>query len=622
MRFNPRNRSACICVALALPVLVFVSVTVFWHSRGSYRITGDEPHYLLIAESLVRDHDLRVENNYRTDTPVQEATGLDFSRPEHFIPHTQNQFSRHNIGLPIVMSVAYAVGGVLGVKIFMAIIAGLWPFLLYGILFDITSSRIWSVVFALSLAVGLPFTAAGNQVFPDLVAGLIILFVVWKILARLRSKDQNSSSLLFSGAVALLIAFLPWLHVRFGPPAVLLLIAYVISGGRSRWQGRLGQSLAPIAIVISSFVLLGIYHHIAFANIWGPYAGKDVTWQPQEILMILLGLHWDQSQGLFVQQPLFLLGLVGLPLAMKENLSAVIILALLYASVLVPSAMHTALYGGHSFYGRFWWPVLGLWIFPLAYTVRVLLTKARFLLILCVMSSIAFQAWLATKWITHDSFLVNRNLPLWASHSFLEGTKLPGYLPLFVDFNTYLKQPANYVVVAFGVLLMVTAASRRLGARRFLIPVWLAFFITAISVIIYIPPAPFGTWFFQACDLPSKFGTIEGFDRVVNDKEGQGIFTYGPYVKLKPGIYKVKLNYESARSIVAPGRFSVIYNQGNEVVGAELPADTNNGMCEQVFEVNDSQSLNSLFEFRVSYNGRGYLKVKSITLTPVSLAAG
>jgi len=620
MRLNLPFRSAYVGVVLALPLLVYVSVTVFWHSRGLYRITGDEPHYLLIAESLIRDHDLRVENNYLTDNPVQEAARLDFSRPEHLIPHTQNQFSRHNIGLPIVLAVPYAIGGVLGAKIFMAIIAGLWAFLLYGILLDITSSRVWSLAGALSLAVGLPFTVESNRIVPDLAAGLIILFITWKILRRLRTEQQTPSSLLTGYGLVLLIAFLPWLHIRFGPPAVLLLIAYVASARRISWQGRLRQSLVPIAIVVFSFVLLGIYQHLAFANIWGTYTAKDVTWQPREIFMIFLGLHWDQSQGLFIQQPLFLLGLIGLPLAIKENLPGTVLLGLLYVSILVPCSMHTALYGG-SFLGRFWWSVFGLWIFPFAYTMKMLLTKAYFLLGLCLVS-IAFQVWLATKWLTHDSFMFNGNVPLWASHSFLEGTIGPNYLPSFVNFNTYLKQPANYVAVAFTILLVGTAVFQTSAARRFWVPVWLPFVATAISIIIFIPPAPFSTWFFQARDLPAQFGKIEGSSRVVNDKEGRGIFTFGPYVKLKAGVYKVKLNYESAKSIVAPGRFSVIYDQGKEVVGAELPADITNGECEQVFEVNDSQSLNSLFEFRVSYNGHGYLKVKSITLTPMSLTAG
>jgi hypothetical protein len=378
--------------------------------------------------------------------------------------------------------------------------------------------------------------------------------------------------------------------------------------------------VVPAAIVISSIVLLGIYQHIAFANAWGPYSGKDISWQPREILMVFLGLHWDQSNGLFIQQPLFLLALVGIPLAIKKNLPATLLLGSLYLSVLLPCSMHTALYGG-SFFGRFWWSVFGLGIFPLAYAVKALLKQTTWLLIICCLS-VAFQIWLATNWLLHDEFLMNRNLPIWTSHTLLEGTRLTRYLPSFADFNTYLKQPANYVVVGLGILFVLTTLLQRPGARNLLVPVWLAFSALAIAAVTYLAPAPFSSWYFQACDLPAKLGTIDGYNRIVTETDGQGIFTYGPYVRLRPGRYKVDLIYESAdTSNLPPGRFSVIYDQGKEVSGAELSAETKNGACEQFFDVNESQSLNSLFEFRVGYHGRGYLKVRSISLTPVVLSA-
>ena len=57
---------------LALPVLAYLAVPVIWRDHDIYVITGDEPHYLLVAESMVRDHDLRVLNNYQSETtPVQ-----------------------------------------------------------------------------------------------------------------------------------------------------------------------------------------------------------------------------------------------------------------------------------------------------------------------------------------------------------------------------------------------------------------------------------------------------------------------------------------------------------------------------------------------------------------------
>src|SRR5688572_8083471 len=95
---------------LILPVLLYVVVTLFWHSRHFYGITGDEPHYLLISDSLVRDHDLLVENNYLIDTPVRQASQLDLSAPIHVGPHVAYGFSRHNIGLPLILAIQYGLG--------------------------------------------------------------------------------------------------------------------------------------------------------------------------------------------------------------------------------------------------------------------------------------------------------------------------------------------------------------------------------------------------------------------------------------------------------------------------------------------------------------------------------
>ena len=39
-------------------------LAAWWGASGRLRITGDEPHYLIIAASAVRDRDFDVRNNY------------------------------------------------------------------------------------------------------------------------------------------------------------------------------------------------------------------------------------------------------------------------------------------------------------------------------------------------------------------------------------------------------------------------------------------------------------------------------------------------------------------------------------------------------------------------------
>src|SRR5260370_27400850 len=129
---------------LVVRVMVYLSTTLYWQSRGLYRITGDEPHYLLITDSLIRDRDLKVDNNYLIDTPVQQASALNLSKD--FGAHTYNGYSRHTIGMPILLAIPYAIGGVTGSRVFMALLAGLWPLLLFKVSVQLTPSLQWPLL--------------------------------------------------------------------------------------------------------------------------------------------------------------------------------------------------------------------------------------------------------------------------------------------------------------------------------------------------------------------------------------------------------------------------------------------------------------------------------------------
>src|SRR5688572_1195567 len=113
---------------LTLPALFYLTVVCVWQSKGFYPISGDEPHYLLIADSLSRDRDLLVANNYRSETPVHQATKANLSDPVDISRHTRNGFSVHGLGLPLILVIPYSLAGVIGAKVALALLAGLFPF--------------------------------------------------------------------------------------------------------------------------------------------------------------------------------------------------------------------------------------------------------------------------------------------------------------------------------------------------------------------------------------------------------------------------------------------------------------------------------------------------------------
>ena len=151
--------------------------------------------------------------------------------------------------------------------------------------------------------------------------------------------------------------------------------------------------------------------------------------------------------------------------------------------------------------------------------------------------------------------------------------------------------------------------------------IWAASLLVGINIIALFPPA-IGSWALVPSLLPGTIGTIEGTSRVATEKDGAGFLIYGPGTPLLAGFYQVTLEYESSGAATVPvSRVDVVYSPGlTDVADLQLPpSDANQGMFTYKFTVGKKQSLGPLFEFRVKYAGKGYLKVKRLTVTPISL---
>ena len=76
----------------------------------SLQASGDEPYYLLMAQSLWRDHDLDLQNNFaqedwREYTPGPVSTHYGAPRRDG------RPFPGHSPGLPVLLAPVYALGG-------------------------------------------------------------------------------------------------------------------------------------------------------------------------------------------------------------------------------------------------------------------------------------------------------------------------------------------------------------------------------------------------------------------------------------------------------------------------------------------------------------------------------
>ncbi|MBX0326197.1 hypothetical protein K2Z83_00630, partial [Oscillochloris sp. ZM17-4] len=507
------TRRVSVTLALLLPAIISVMIVIIWDRQGVNPITGDEPHYLLITDSLLRDGDLRVGNNYLLDTLVRRAL------PGGGAPldaHTQGSYSIHGPGLPALLIPGYALGGVLGAKIELALLVGLLPLSVYRRALAILPDSPWPLSVALIVGLGQPFLIGGGQIYPDLLAGLILfeLLGAW---------DEGAAAPgWWAGG---LLALLPWLHLKLLAPAALLALLYA------------RRTRAPTLLLAASAAGLGLYNLRAFGSILGPYQPGDATSDIGRVAMVALGLHMDRMQGIFVQAPIFLLGLLGLASLVAERRRLALAAGAIALLVLLPSAAHTNWYGGTSFAGRFFWAVAPLWCFPLLFAIRLLRRRGLAALAVGALAgAILLESVFVAKVLIPNAYTYTAPpspAAAWMDSDpyadFLDLTPMQRarWLPSFQEPETAARTPANWIFGGLIICLTYTGGCALRGRPKACMAAWGTFLIAAACA----------AWLVQPDIRPATLGAE------LELRRGAGYVAAGPRGAIQPGRYALALGY-------------------------------------------------------------------------------
>jgi hypothetical protein len=290
--------------------------------RATYgaQTTADEPHYLLTAISLAEDGDLDVsdelaDERYRpfheAGLPVQERVLAD-----------GRQLAPHDPLLPVLLAVPWAVGGWVGAKAALALLAGVLAALTTWTAvrrFAVPPRTAALVVAGLSLA--WPLSGYGTQVYPELPAALATVATV--AVARAPGPPRTRRVL----GLVLLVSSLPWLAVKYVPVAAAL-------GGVLAWRWwRDGHRRALVAtgtlLAVAGLAYLGLHH--AWYGGWTVYAAADHFVGRGEFAVVgfapdlpgrarrLVGLLVDRDFGLAAWQPLWLLAVPALAVWVRRR---------------------------------------------------------------------------------------------------------------------------------------------------------------------------------------------------------------------------------------------------------------------------------------------------------------
>jgi hypothetical protein len=349
-------------VACALAFVASVAV----HYKQQLPPAGDEPHYLLIAHSLLVDHDLKVSNNYeQADYLTYYAGPL---RPHYARPARDGSlYSLHGPGLPVLIAPALAIGGYRAVVLWIAAIGALGTLFVWKAAHALTSDVTAAWVAWAAAALTAPAVLESTLIYPDSVAGTVLSAGVLAML--------TASSLSIHGAAALGVGvgLLPWLHTRFAPMAGILAVVVTFRligtpGGWRRWSPALLGLGIPIIVSVTAWFLFT-------ANAYGtfdPMAAYDgrTPLQPERVVSGLLGLVADQEFGLIPNAPVHLLWIGGALALSRHHKRLLVELACVAAPYILAVAAFPNWFGG-STPGRYLAPL----VFPLAVMVAPLWSR-------------------------------------------------------------------------------------------------------------------------------------------------------------------------------------------------------------------------------------------------------
>ena len=616
-------------------VALAVATFAVWEAQGLYRVVGDEPHYLVMADGIVRDGTFEQTETYEREFDEQiiypgglaPAGSPAVPETTHALVGPNGLYNIHNVGLPLVLALPWVVGGLVGAKLTLILITSLVVPLTWRFSGRFSDDRRVRAFSTLAATWSLPFVLGANQVFPDLPAGVLALVAVDRVFALDATGSSGGAAgvdrvepgtrRLADGLAIAAVAYLPWLQIKFSAAALLAAAALALQWWRAdRPVGWVLGRLAPIGV---SLGLLGIYNLHAFDEATGPYSEGALQISVQS-MAVLAGLHLDRFQGLLIQNPAYLAGLLfALPLVRRFPVPGALTV-LVYGSFVVPNALHPAWYGGTAFAGRFFWSGA---VVALPVVIHGLVRLAE----------LSRRAWLAltslslgAAGITWASLLIgpgdlyNRQPELSYPALFPVGRWL---LPAFRDPEEAFRLPTNLVFLALALGLIAVGARFAVRGAVTLTDVRLAGGFVAlcgvgVAAAGLVAPYREPSVLRAGAELEGEVGEVAGRWRTVTEENGRGWLNSRSYIGIWRDEYRYRVELDATGGVEGHpvGLVEVFAPQSGTILRShDVWAEERDGpqVFEGRFAVPDGLD-SQLLEVRTLYHGHGEITVRSIEL--------
>jgi hypothetical protein len=300
-------------------VTLATAVVLLPYHRAVMPTASDEPHYLLVTQSLLYDHDLDLANDYAGD---RYSAFYPSRLPDiHGVQVGNAIYSIRDLGMPILAVIPYAVAGRIGVLALLCLVGAALALQLYLLARDVGFGPRAAFLATSTAALTHPLFTYTTQIYPELLTALAFVSAARLMRAGAATRARDL------GLASVLLGTLPWLSTRawpivVGAGLVLAWIALRPAWGHTR---ALVVRFAAGALPFAALVLALSYLNWRTLGLFLPGAGYFEIREQQPVLTFApwigtTGLLFDRAFGLIPRAPVYLLAFVGIaPLLRKRG---------------------------------------------------------------------------------------------------------------------------------------------------------------------------------------------------------------------------------------------------------------------------------------------------------------
>ncbi|MCJ7525039.1 MAG: hypothetical protein MUP71_07405 [Candidatus Aminicenantes bacterium] len=326
--FNSRTLRKRLLVIFISSELLFILAAGVLTQRG-VALVGDEPHYLAISQSLARDGDLNVFNQYFRDGFKEFLHVKKLAAHGTWGKGYKKIYSYHLPGISLTMAPFFFVKlspplFYFLLRSYLGLFAALLAMLVYLFCLRLWRSRSLAFFVTVVFSLTVPVFFYSFHIFPEIQAMLLILSALY--LLFFKANAQNSRCL-WAGLLLGSTIFWGVKYALFIYPISLGFLAYWL------WKKKYRQALLLIVFPLLFQVLFFYYLYSAYGN-FSPNSVYYGMLSPEQsgafyetiLKKITLNMRWetlldyffDQRDGLLLYNPFYFFAFPGLLLALKN----------------------------------------------------------------------------------------------------------------------------------------------------------------------------------------------------------------------------------------------------------------------------------------------------------------